>query len=238
MFGEVNEKQAEYLKDIHSSGRHLLSLINDILDLSKIEAGRMELELSSFDLPSALDNALTLVRERAQRHWHHSSASRSIEQLGEFTRRRAQVQADHAEPAVQRGEVHARRRAGSTSRREACNGVVEVAVTRHRRRHRARGSGGGVRGVPAGRARPDEEGRGHGPGPRAHQALRRAARRRDPAGERAGQGLDVYRSLPLFFRSLKSKSPVKSRSWCSPACDGLGEAVLDQLIEQVLRLAR
>jgi signal transduction histidine kinase/uncharacterized protein YdeI (YjbR/CyaY-like superfamily) len=68
MFGEVNEKQADYLKDIHESGKHLLSLINDILDLSKIEAGRMDLELSTFDLPSALSNAMTLVRERAQRH--------------------------------------------------------------------------------------------------------------------------------------------------------------------------
>jgi GAF domain-containing protein/anti-sigma regulatory factor (Ser/Thr protein kinase) len=68
MFGELNEKQAEYLKDIHESGRHLLSLINDILDLSKIEAGRMELDVSTFDLPSALSNAITLVRERAQRH--------------------------------------------------------------------------------------------------------------------------------------------------------------------------
>jgi signal transduction histidine kinase len=68
MFGELNEKQADYLKDIHESGKHLLSLINDILDLSKIEAGRMELELSQFELPNTLQTALTLVRERAMRH--------------------------------------------------------------------------------------------------------------------------------------------------------------------------
>jgi GAF domain-containing protein len=67
MFGELNDKQAEYLKDIHASGTHLLSLINDILDLSKVEAGRMELELSDFSLPAAIDSALTLVRERATR---------------------------------------------------------------------------------------------------------------------------------------------------------------------------
>jgi signal transduction histidine kinase len=68
MFGEMNVKQEDYLRDIHSSGEHLLSLINDILDLSKVEAGRMELELSDFSLPAALQNAMTLVRERAQNH--------------------------------------------------------------------------------------------------------------------------------------------------------------------------
>jgi len=84
MFGELNEKQAEYTDDILSSGRHLLSLINDILDLSKVEAGRMELELTKFDLPMAIDNALTLIRERASRHGirlHHSVDER----LGELT---------------------------------------------------------------------------------------------------------------------------------------------------------
>ncbi|MBI4635314.1 MAG: GAF domain-containing protein, partial [Candidatus Rokubacteria bacterium] len=59
MFGELNPKQEEYQKDIFASGRHLLSLINDILDLSKVEAGRMELELTKFHLPTALENALT-----------------------------------------------------------------------------------------------------------------------------------------------------------------------------------
>jgi signal transduction histidine kinase len=68
MFGELNPKQMEYVQDIHGSGRHLLSLINDILDLSKVEAGRMELELAPFSLPAALENALTLIRERAARH--------------------------------------------------------------------------------------------------------------------------------------------------------------------------
>ena len=68
LFGEINAKQAEYLSDMLESGRHLLCLINDILDLSKIEAGRMDLEPTDFDLPAAIDNALILVRERAQRH--------------------------------------------------------------------------------------------------------------------------------------------------------------------------
>jgi len=67
MFGELNPKQDEYLQDIVTSGRHLLSLINDILDLAKIEAGRMELEITDFDLPQAIDNSITLVRERAAR---------------------------------------------------------------------------------------------------------------------------------------------------------------------------
>ena len=67
LFGEINDKQEEYLRDILESGRHLLTLINDILDLSKIEAGRMELDLSEFGLPQTIDTALTLVRERATR---------------------------------------------------------------------------------------------------------------------------------------------------------------------------
>jgi signal transduction histidine kinase len=65
MFGEVNEKQAEYLDDILSSGNHLLSLINDVLDLSKVEAGQVELEIAPFSLREALERGVVMVRERA-----------------------------------------------------------------------------------------------------------------------------------------------------------------------------
>jgi signal transduction histidine kinase len=67
-FGDLNAKQEEYIGIILTSGKHLLSLINDILDLSKIEAGRMELELTQFDVAMAVDHAVTLVRDRAARH--------------------------------------------------------------------------------------------------------------------------------------------------------------------------
>ena len=65
MFGELNDRQDEYLRDIRDSGRHLLELINEILDLSKVEAGRMELDLVPVSIPHVLEHGVAMVRERA-----------------------------------------------------------------------------------------------------------------------------------------------------------------------------
>jgi signal transduction histidine kinase/ActR/RegA family two-component response regulator len=68
MFGDLNERQEDYIRDIWSSGKHLLELITEILDLSKVEAGKMELELSTFSIPAALEYGMSLLRERAAQH--------------------------------------------------------------------------------------------------------------------------------------------------------------------------
>jgi PAS domain S-box-containing protein len=67
-FGDLNDIQEEYLKDVLHSSRHLLSLINDILDLSKVEAGKLELNPSDMDLKALLMNSLMMVKEKALKH--------------------------------------------------------------------------------------------------------------------------------------------------------------------------
>ena len=68
MAGEINEEQKDYVNDIYESGNHLLKLINDILDLSKVEAGKMELEPSEFSLYSLIEGSLVMFKEKAMKH--------------------------------------------------------------------------------------------------------------------------------------------------------------------------
>lgn len=68
MTGPLTEKQREFINDIYESGDHLLKLINDILDLSKVEAGRSELELSEVNLPELIQSSILMFREKALKH--------------------------------------------------------------------------------------------------------------------------------------------------------------------------
>ena len=160
MFGDVNAKQEEYLNDILSSGRHLLSLINDILDLAKIEAGRMELEAADFHLPAG-------HRQRA-RSWSASgrcgagiALERTVDpRLGEVKgdeRKIKQVLLNLLSNAVkftpEGGRIEVRAGAGRRRRRDLGD--------RHRGRHRARGPRGGLRGVPPGGHGLRTQARGH-----------------------------------------------------------------------------
>lgn len=67
-FGELNDTQTEYLNDVLQSGTHLLSLINDILDLSKVEAGKLELKASEISLPALIENSMIMIKEKALKH--------------------------------------------------------------------------------------------------------------------------------------------------------------------------
>ena len=214
MFGEINEKQAEYLGDILESGRHLLSLINDILDLSKIEAGRMELELSEFDLPGAIENTLILVRERAQR--------RGIRLERTLDARLGTIRAD--ERKVKQVLLNLLSNAVKFTPE---GGRIEVRACiagwrggnfreRHRRGHRARGSGRRLRGIPAGRLSREESGR-HGARVGHLAQVHRAARRKDLGEERDRQRLDLHLQLAAL--------PLRREAFEQERVDGLRKAL-------------
>ena len=123
LFGEINEKQAEYLDDILGSARHLLSLIDDVLDLSKVEAGQIDLQVAPFSLLGALERGVVIVRERGDPGRRPSLAVVGARRR-DCHRRRAPDQTGDLQSALERGEVHAggrdrRRRRGAARWRGA-----------------------------------------------------------------------------------------------------------------------
>lgn len=82
-YGPMNEKQQDYLNDVLTSGQHLLSLINDILDLSKVEAGKMELALTTFSLKQLLEQSFIMIKEKALKH-NIALSSEIADEIGEI----------------------------------------------------------------------------------------------------------------------------------------------------------
>ena len=141
MFGTLgSEKYQEYCHDILTSGHYLLEVINDILDMSKIEAGRMKLDMEPLDLSKTLAESLRVVSGRAERQEPCSRRGHRRHHRGGGGSPRDQ--ADHRQPAVQRGQVHAGRRQGGRPRPDA-QGFDYADDCRHRHRHRAAIADGG-----------------------------------------------------------------------------------------------
>ena len=183
MFGELNERQDEYVRDIRDSGRHLLELINEILDLSKVEAGQMELDLDPVLLADLIEHGVAMVRERAARHGISLACdvepSLGMAQADE--RKLKQVVLNLLSNAVKftpdGGSVTVD---GPAGRRR---GAGQRAG--HGHRHRRGGAGPHLRGVPAGRSRGADQHGGHRARPHVVEADRRSPRRAPVDGERA-----------------------------------------------------
>jgi two-component system, NtrC family, sensor kinase len=127
LFGELNDKQSEYLDDILSSANHLLSLINDILDLSKVEAGQVELEIAPFSLPDTLERGVVMVKERAMKNGVEVGlgADPSVGMVEADERRIRQVVFNLLSNAVKFTPSGGRVQISSAQQ----NGVVSVSVT-------------------------------------------------------------------------------------------------------------
>ena len=176
MVGDVNEKQREYLDDILSSGNHLLSLINDVLDLSKVEAGQVELQVAPFSLQDALERGVSMVREQATTEGVQVTLHKngSLDVVSGDERRISQVIFNLLSNAVKftpDGRPGRRQRDADQRRDESFR-------RRQRPGHRRGGSRPYLRGVPADRGRRQAARRDRSRA-RAVETLRRDARRPD-----------------------------------------------------------
>ena len=150
-FGPVgNERYRQYLLDILGSGQHLLALVNDLLDLSKIEAGRLDLDFAQVALNPLTQQCVALLAPQANRERIIIRTSLSPK-LPPVQRRRARAAADRAQPDRLLGQAHRRRRAGDRIDDAHRPGRGGVAGARQRHRHERAGDRPCARAVPAGR---------------------------------------------------------------------------------------
>ena len=229
LIGPMSETQQEYIGDIFTSGQHLLSLINDILDLSKVEAGMMALELEAVDLN---EPAVEQPVDRAGKGGGpaHLPRTRSRRRPGHAAARHAQDQADRLQPAVERRQVQRQRRprdparAARAAQRASArcpgrwpvhgfpladneyNEFLEISRQRQRHRHFAGEHGEAVPGLQPDRQQPGAQIRRHRPRPGDGQATGRTARRHRGRGQRRGRGR-VLRGLVAAARAGCRRPP-------------------------------
>ena len=179
MFGVLgSDKYQEYCHDILTSGKYLLEVINDILDMSKIEAGRMKLDMEPLDL-SKIAGGIAARGVRARRG-QASGAGRRYRKHHLRGGRSPRGQADHRQPVVQCGEVHPRRRQGDRARPGAQR-FDRAPDRRHRDRHCAGFAAAAGQTVRAGREPAHQDLSGLGTGARHRAVADRSAWRNDAA---------------------------------------------------------
>ena len=150
--GPIDQPVRRQLGRIESNGRHLLTIINEILDISRIEAGRMPLQFSRFNVPDLIAEVRSELEPIILRSRLAVTYDQLERDLPALATRPAESEADSAQPAEQCAEVHpSRHRDHQRAKRNVRERTISLSVERHRHRHRAGRSGPHLRGLPPAR---------------------------------------------------------------------------------------
>ena len=207
MFGPLGDaRYRSYAADILSSGQHLLALINDVLDMSKIEAGKMNLRFEPLRVDELAEDAVRLIKNRAET----VGLAVAIDDAGAAERggRLPRAEAGAAQPALQRRQVHTARRAHHPQRRKSARRHGRPGQgqrQRHRHRHRPRRPAASCPSVRADRKPAIQDPAGHRPRPGALQVAGGDARR--GAGDRKRTQRGHHGQLPAAGAPERDQRP-------------------------------